>query len=105
MWSSNKLVFLLSTLAPLWVALNALAQSPAVGNSTVPGTPGVLGSNSAGGDGVFGDGGGSGRGVVGVSSNHTGLEGNSGTGIGVYGASASNNSDAMRLRGLTLRAM
>ena len=50
--------------------------------------PGVYGTNEAGGDAVFGQATASGRGVVGVSQDHTAVEGNTVDGIGVFGSAA-----------------
>lgn len=48
---------------------------------------GVSGYCDGGGDGVSGNSVGGGRGVVGVSDNHTGVEGDSTGGVGVWGQS------------------
>jgi len=63
--------------------------APYEGDSASLGTPGLKGVNSAAGDGVFGDGGQAGRGVVGISGNHTGVEGFSESGVAVFGRSNS----------------
>lgn len=55
------------------------------GDSANPRVPGVYGENTARGDGVFGEGGNDGRGVVGVSRQHTGVEGTTTNGIAVFG--------------------
>jgi len=49
--------------------------------------PGVFGINDQGGDAVFGSANTTGRGVVGVSDQHTGVEGDSAGGAGVFGTS------------------
>jgi len=51
--------------------------------------PAVFGENTQGGDGLFGHGAGAGRGVVGVSDTHTGVEGNSASGDGLFGTGQS----------------
>ena len=59
------------------------------GDSADAAGPGVLGENSVNGDGVFGhggSGGSGGRGAVGVSRDHTGVDGTTTKGIAVYGA-------------------
>ena len=58
---------------------------PITGQSSDPTIPGVFGENTAAGDGVFGAGGKSGRGVVGVSDEHTGVEGTTASGTAVFG--------------------
>ena len=62
--------------------------TPLNGLSTDPGIPGVYGENTQGGDGVFGSGRDDGRGVVGVSTQHTAVEGNTVNGIAVFGAAS-----------------
>jgi hypothetical protein len=64
-----------------------IMSDPVNAQSTTQGVPGIFGENTVGGDGVFGHGVGTGRGVVGVSDNHTGVEGNSTNGDGVFGRS------------------
>lgn len=59
------------------------------GTSTNQAYPGIFGENTAQGDAIFGKGTGNGRGVVGTSENHTGVEGNSNGGDGVFGTSQS----------------
>jgi hypothetical protein len=63
--------------------------TPYEGNSGTMNIPGIKGTNNVNGDGVFGFGNANGRGVVGVSEQHTGCEGNSTTGAGVWGFSLS----------------
>jgi hypothetical protein len=52
-----------------------------------PNVPAVLGEQSGGGDAIFGNGGQTGRGVVGISVQHTGVEGFSQNGVGVFSRS------------------
>jgi trimeric autotransporter adhesin len=56
------------------------------GDSTTKNVPGLFGTNTHGGDGTFGIATEGGRGVVGVSDSHTGVEGNSSSGVGVWGS-------------------
>jgi hypothetical protein len=58
------------------------------GASAAKDQPGVYGTNDAGGDAVFGQATASGRGVVGVSQDHTAVEGNTVNGMGVFGSAA-----------------
>ena len=60
-------------------------MSTITGQSSDQTIPGVLGDNTAQGDGVFGQGHETGRGVVGVSTQHTGVEGGTDSGIAVFG--------------------
>jgi hypothetical protein len=69
-------------------------------NSSVGGTPAVraLGTNGAGGINASSD---TGRGVVGVSDSHTGVEGNTTSGIAVYGSSTGPGSSGRGVVGVS----
>jgi hypothetical protein len=63
-------------------------SQPYEGDSSTQNIAGIIGRNTAGGDGVFGSGTSGGRGVVGVSDSHTGVEGNSNSGVALFGSSS-----------------
>jgi hypothetical protein len=83
----NAVIYLGSK--PLWSTQTDGAGDFVIGKSSNPKFRGVYGENTGGGDGVFGYGQNQGRGVVGLSENHTGVEGNTTTGTGVWGSSTS----------------
>lgn len=72
---------------PLWSTQTDGTQNCLVGTTFNSKFPSVYGQHTGGGDAVFGSASATGRGVVGVSDQHTGVEGNSTGGAGVWGAS------------------
>lgn len=82
----NAVIYLGTT--ALWATDTWGAGNFLVGKSPRPKYRAVEGDNTGGGDAVFGFALGQGRGVVGVSEAHTGVEGDSTSGVGVWGSSA-----------------
>jgi len=71
----------------LWSTQTDGTQNCLAGTTFNPKFPSVYGQHTGGGDAVFGSASTTGRGVVGVSDQHTGVEGDSTGGAGVFGTS------------------